>query len=83
MIVNSNLIRHKTFHSYVGHHTLSAYMSFHAILSDNLKMYYFRDNYNYITDFRATSADPWSTSFMVETRTVSDRLRAPTFVLDQ
>ena len=28
---------------------------------------------------RATSADPWSASFMVETRTVSDRLRAPNF----
>ncbi|KAI5382142.1 hypothetical protein KIW84_UN0134 [Lathyrus oleraceus] len=28
---------------------------------------------------KATSADPWSASFMVETRTVSDRLRAPNF----
>ncbi|KOM27712.1 hypothetical protein LR48_Vigan454s000100 [Vigna angularis] len=27
----------------------------------------------------ATSADPWSASFMVETRTGSDRLRAPNF----
>ncbi|KAK7286038.1 hypothetical protein RJT34_20861 [Clitoria ternatea] len=28
---------------------------------------------------KVTSADPWSASFMVETRTVSDRLRAPNF----
>jgi len=27
----------------------------------------------------ATSDNPWSASFMVETRTVSDRLRAPNF----
>ncbi|PHT28722.1 hypothetical protein CQW23_31701 [Capsicum baccatum] len=28
---------------------------------------------------KATSADPWSASFLVETRIVSDRLRAPNF----
>ena len=31
------------------------------------------------TQEKETSADPWSASFMVETRTVSDRLRAPNF----
>ena len=33
------------FHYYAGYHNLSAYISFHAILSYNLKMYYFSDNY--------------------------------------
>ncbi|KAI5652305.1 hypothetical protein M9H77_29492 [Catharanthus roseus] len=28
---------------------------------------------------KATFADPWSASFIVETRTISDRLRAPNF----
>ena len=32
-----------TFYFYACYHTLSAYHSFHAILSYNLKMYYFRD----------------------------------------
>ncbi|QCD89753.1 hypothetical protein DEO72_LG4g702 [Vigna unguiculata] len=32
---------------------------------------------------KATFADPWSASFLVETRTVSDHLRTPTFVLDK
>ena len=30
---------------YAYYHSLSAYLSFHAILSDNIKIYYFRDNY--------------------------------------
>ena len=44
MIINAKL-RHKTFNSYACYHTLSAYISFHAILSYNLKMRYFRDSY--------------------------------------
>ena len=41
-------LRHKTFYSYACYHILSAYLSFHAILSYNFKMYYFRDNYAFL-----------------------------------
>ena len=46
-------LRHKTFHFYACYHALSAFLSFHTILSDNLKMHYFRDNYAFLRiDFR-------------------------------
>ena len=38
----------KTFNSYACYYTLSAYLLFHAILSYNLKMYYFMDNYAFL-----------------------------------
>ena len=48
-------LRHKIFHSYACYHILSAYLSFHTIFSDDIKMYHFRDNcalfkyYSFIT----------------------------------
>ena len=41
-------LSHKTFHSCACNHILSAYLLFHAILSYNLKMHYFRDNYAFL-----------------------------------
>ena len=41
----SSKLMHKIFHSYACYHTLSTYLSFYAILSYNLEMRYFRDNY--------------------------------------
>ena len=41
-------LRHKKFHFYGCSHTLSAYISFHAILRYNLKTHYFRDNYTFL-----------------------------------
>ena len=43
MIINENL-GINTFHSYTCYHTLSVYLSFHAILSYNIKNFKFRDN---------------------------------------
>ena len=41
-------LRYKTFYFYACYHTLTAYLSFHAILTYNLKMHYFRDNYAFL-----------------------------------
>ena len=43
---------HKTLHSYACYHTLSANLSFHIILSYNMKIYYLgiiMHNYNKIS----------------------------------
>ena len=39
---------HKTFYSYACYHTLRAYLSCLAILSYNLNMHYFSDNYTFL-----------------------------------
>ena len=41
-------LRYKTFPLYTCYLTLSAYVSFYAILSYNIKMHYFRDNYAFL-----------------------------------
>ena len=41
-------LMHKIFYSYSCYHTLRSYLSFHAILSYNVNIYYFRDNYIFL-----------------------------------
>ena len=48
MIIHDYLCkkRHKIFYLYACYHSLSAFLSFHVILSYNLKMLQFRANYD-------------------------------------
>ena len=39
------------FHFYACHNTLSAYLSFHTVLSYNLKIHYFKDNYAFLRKY--------------------------------
>ena len=45
-------LSHKTFYFNERYYSLSAYLSFHAVLSHNLKMHYFRDDYAFLRIFK-------------------------------